>query len=187
MMYKSYFFLLLILLASINTAEAQKRDRRFRGKPVVVVKPRPGLRPARVVVTPRPRTLSRLPNTARRIVFRNTTYHVVNGVYYVPRRGNFVRIVPRPGLRVATLPASVFRFTLRGTAMIYFQGVYYRTVENGYEVIAPPLGATIPELPDDAEMVEIDGRIYYEHNKALYQLIQTPEGDAYEVIGQLDE
>lgn len=186
---KSKIIALIVIIAfgTFYTAEAQRRVKRFRGKKVVVVKPRPGLRPARVVVKPRPRTLVRLPNTARRVVFRNTTYHIVNGFYYIPRDGVFLRVIPRPGLRVATIPGTIFRFTLRGTVFAYANGVYYLPIEDEYEVVAPPLGATIPELPDDAETVEIDGRIYYEHNNALYKLVQTSNGDAFEIIGHLDE
>ena len=57
-----------------------------------------------------------------------------------------------------------------------------RMIETTYEVVEPPTDAIVPELPDGAEKVTIDGKVYYKYADALYEPIYVEGILQYKVI-----
>jgi hypothetical protein len=130
----------------------------------------------------RRRTLRRLPANTRALVWRNVSYYPVGGMYYIARKGAYVRAFPPRGFRVRAIPALT-RLMVRGAVYYYSAGVFYRNVEDQYEVIDAPIGAVVKELPEDAEEMDFNGITTYELNETLYKAID----DGYEVIELLEE
>ena len=68
----------------------------------------------------------------------------------------------------------------------YQDGVFYIVNSKGqYEVIVPPAGALVEELPDDYDIITLDGMDFYKVDDTVYR---TPlvEGKPYlEVLGQM--
>ncbi len=87
------------------------------------------------------------------------------------------------------MPLGHSRIALGTRQYYYYEGVYYRdaTVSNEYEVVDAPLGAIVDDIPADAEVVVYDGKVYYEYLDILYKKVETLEGDAYEIVGQLED
>lgn len=131
----------------------------------------------------RRRTLKRLPANTRARVWRNVSYYPVGGMYFVARKGAYVRAFPPRGFRIRTIPGALTRLMVRGSVFYYSAGVFYRNVDEEYEVVAAPVGAVIKDLPEDAEEINFDGITTYELNETLYQAID----DGYEVIELLEE
>ncbi len=130
----------------------------------------------------RRRTLRRLPANTRAVVWRNMSYYPVGGMYYIARRGAYVRAFPPRGFRVRAVPALI-RLMVRGAVFYYSAGVFYRNINDEYEVVAAPIGAVVSELPEDAEEMDFEGITTYELNETLYRAIE----DGYEVIDLLEE
>ncbi len=130
------------------------------------------------------RTLRALPRNTRPIVFRRVSYYPVGGIYYIQRRGVYVRAFPPRGFRLRVLPAAAIAITVRGAAYRYADGIYYQEAEGGeYEVAEPPVGAVLEELPEDAMEIDFDGVPAYELNDAVYKAVE----DGYELIDVLEE
>ena len=130
------------------------------------------------------RTLRTLPRNTRAITFRRISYYPVGGMYYVQRRGVYVRAFPPRGFRLRVLPAAAFAITVRGARYQYADGIYYQAVDGGeYEVTEPPIGAVLQELPEDAMEMDFDGVPAYELNDAVYKAVE----DGYELIDILEE
>ena len=68
----------------------------------------------------------------------------------------------------------------------YQDGVFYVQNKNGeYKVIVPPAGALVEALPDDFDMVTLDGEEYYKVDDTVYR-VTVAEGKPYfEVLGQM--
>ena len=68
----------------------------------------------------------------------------------------------------------------------YQDGVFYIVNSNGqYEVIVPPAGALVEELPDDYDIITLDGVDYYKVDDTVYR-VTLVEGKPYlEVLGQM--
>lgn len=68
----------------------------------------------------------------------------------------------------------------------YQDGVFYVQDKNGeYKVIVPPAGALVEALPDDFDMVTLDGEEYYKVDDTVYR-VTVAEGKPYfEVLGQM--
>ncbi|MBP5486042.1 MAG: hypothetical protein J6Y06_00190 [Bacteroidales bacterium] len=68
----------------------------------------------------------------------------------------------------------------------YQDGVFYIVNSNGqYEVIVPPAGALVEELPDDYDIINLDGVDYYKVDDTVYRTTLV-EGKPYlEVLGQM--
>jgi len=68
----------------------------------------------------------------------------------------------------------------------YQDGVFYIVGNSGkYEVIVPPAGALVAELPDDYDIITLDGVDYYKVDDTVYRLTLV-EGTPYlEVLGQM--
>ena len=103
------------------------------------------------------RTLRRLPANTTPIVYRKISYYPVGGMYYVYRKGIYVRTFPPRGFRLAVMPTTAVIITVRGTRYHYADGVFYQPINGEYEVAPPPIGAVVKELPEDAEEIDFDG------------------------------
>ena len=68
----------------------------------------------------------------------------------------------------------------------YQDGVFYVQNKNGeYKVIVPPAGALVEALPDDFDMVTLNGEEYYKVDDTVYR-VTVAEGKPYfEVLGQM--
>ena len=129
------------------------------------------------------RTLRRLPKGTKAIMHRKVAYYPVGGMFYIARKGVYVRSFPRPGFRVRILPRTAIRIVVRSGAYRYADGVFYQQIGDEYEIVAPPKGAVVYELPVDAEEIDFDGIPAYELNDAVYKAVQ----DGYEIIDVLEE
>jgi hypothetical protein len=69
------------------------------------------------------------------------------------------------------LPVGYLIILSRGTRYYYHYGTYYSFVpeEEAYEVVEPPDDALVPEIPEDAEKVVINGKVYYRYGDTLYK------------------
>ena len=68
----------------------------------------------------------------------------------------------------------------------YQDGIFYSISPSGnYTTIVPPAGALVTSLPDDYEVIVMDGIEYYMVDNTVYRTILY-EGDPYlEVLGQM--
>ncbi len=53
-------------------------------------------------------------------------------------------------------------------------------------IVDPPADAIVTTLPEDAEIVEIEGRSLYLYGGTFYKVVSTPEGKAFQVVGRID-
>lgn len=68
----------------------------------------------------------------------------------------------------------------------YQDGVFYAKDKSGeYKVIVPPAGALVESLPDDYEMVTLDGTEYYKVDNTVYKVVLSEGKPVFEVMGQL--
>ncbi len=180
--------LILTLFSTFLTVQSVEAQRRFRGGRVVVVNSAPVVRPARLFIKPSPRRIAALPRSAKMVRHRTRSYHIANGFFYTRSRGAYVRAIPPRGLRVRTIPGRIIRLTAATGVILYANGTFYREIESGsYEIIAPDEGLTIPYLPEDADMVEVNGAVLYSYDDILYKVIETEEGESFKVVGTLDD
>jgi hypothetical protein len=189
---KSLYIVLIIgiLLTSMNIAvEAQRR--------VIVVK-----RPSRTVVVTRvprsrvvyvnhrvirpPVVVRTPPAESVAVVYGRTRYFYHAGFYYAMRPEGYVVVPPPAGIVITVLPPRCVRVIIRSGTFFYIGGVFYTQVTEGYKVVDPPAGAQVEELPEDAEKVNVEGKIFYEHNGTLYKKVETENGFAYEVSGNVE-
>ena len=70
-------------------------------------------------------------------------------------------------------------------AEYYYQdGVFY-ILENGqYKVIVPPAGALVDSLPDDYDVIVLDGVEYYLVDQTVYRTTSVDGVACFEVLGQ---
>lgn len=68
----------------------------------------------------------------------------------------------------------------------YQDGVFYVQDKNGeYKVIVPPAGALVEALPDDFDMVTLDGEEYYKVDDTVYRVTVSEGKPYFEVLGQM--
>ena len=68
----------------------------------------------------------------------------------------------------------------------YQDGVFYIVNSDGkYEVIVPPAGALVEELPDDYDIVTLDGVDYYKVDDTVYRTTLVDGKPYLEVLGQM--
>jgi hypothetical protein len=92
---------------------------------------------------------------------------------------------PHFGLYFNVLPFGYYPFYWNSNPYYYYGGVFYRPYNGGYQVAAPPLGASVPNLPSDAQSIEIDGIQYYEADGVYYQPDVDDNGRTiYVVVGR---
>ena len=77
-------------------------------------------------------------------------------------------------------------YAAAGSSYYYQDGVFYSMDSDGeYKVIIPPAGALVETLPEDYEMVTIDGNEYYKVDDTVYRVIISEGKPYFEVLGQL--
>ena len=68
----------------------------------------------------------------------------------------------------------------------YDDGIFFIEGANGqYQTIVPPAGALIAELPDDYEIIVLDGDEYYKVDDTVYRTVVIDGKALFEVLGQL--
>ena len=73
-----------------------------------------------------------------------------------------------------------------GSQYYYQDGVFYIMDTDGeYTVILPPAGALVDTLPEDYEMVTLDGNEYYKVDDTIYRVVISEGRPYFEVLGQL--
>ena len=73
-----------------------------------------------------------------------------------------------------------------GMDYFYQDGVFFTKDKNGkYVTIVPPAGALVQELPDDYEVVTLDGEEYYKVDDTVYKLTIVDGTPYFEVLGQM--
>ncbi|WP_196889155.1 DUF6515 family protein [Aureivirga sp. CE67] len=113
-------------------------------------------------------------------------YHFYDGRYWRPNRNRFIFSAPPFGLRINLLPIG-FQTVIVGTdSYFYFKGTFYKRLGNQYEVIHAPYNAVVYELPEEAVVVNINGKKYYEYNHVLYKVVTTPRGKAFKVVNYVE-
>ena len=72
------------------------------------------------------------------------------------------------------------------TRKCYFLGVFFtKGVDGKYTVIVPPAGALVTSLPDDYDVITLNGVEYYKVDDTVYRMTVS-DGTAYfEVLGQM--
>lgn len=69
----------------------------------------------------------------------------------------------------------------------YEDGVFYILNANGrYEVIVPPAGALVENLPEDFEIITLNGIDYYRVDDTVYTVTQVGGHPYFEVLGQMN-
>jgi hypothetical protein len=104
--------------------------------------------------------------------------------YYHGPRPYYRYYYPRFGLFVSTLPFGYFSLGPAFGPYFYYGGTYYVQSDNGYRVTEAPDGAMVPDLPADAQEVEVNGQTYYDVNGTYYQEVMTDNGRRYKVVGK---
>lgn len=67
----------------------------------------------------------------------------------------------------------------------YQDGVFYSVNSNGqYQVILPPAGALVETLPEDFEIVNLNGNEYYKVDETIYRVTISEGKPYFEVLGQ---
>ena len=73
-----------------------------------------------------------------------------------------------------------------GSQYYYQDGVFYIMDTDGeYTVILPPAGALVDTLPEDYEMITLDGNEYYKVDDTIYRVVISEGRPYFEVLGQL--
>lgn len=72
------------------------------------------------------------------------------------------------------------------TDYYYEDGVFYTVNKKGnYEVIVPPAGALVDELPDDYDVIVLNGNEYYKVDDTVYRSVLIEGTPCLEVLGQM--
>ncbi len=155
--------------AAVHQHHYIRAIKRYNKSRIVVVKKRRG------------RTISVLPNGARRVHYNQVDYHFHSGRFYRAQTKRYTVVLPPRGLRITMLPANSQRLVWNKQAYFYNAGTYYTQQEEEYVVAAAEEGMVVTELPDDLiEEVKINEQTYYELDNILYQKIEA----GYKVIGE---
>ena len=77
-------------------------------------------------------------------------------------------------------------YAAAGSPYYYQDGVFYSMDSDGeYKVILPPAGALVENLPEDYEMVTLNGEEYYKVDDTVYRVTISEGKPYFEVLGQL--
>jgi hypothetical protein len=183
--------IMLSVIGSIQTAEAQRKAR-HRGKRVVVVH-----RPHRTVVVRKahvryaglPRwgtVVTAVPSGAVVVRSRRTPFYFHQGIYYTKRDNSFVIVRPARGIRVRILPVGYRTITVGPRNYYYYYGTFYTRASSSddFVVVDAPEGAVVDALPDGYEIKTVNGKEYYEIDGVYFAEVDAPEfedGIGYEV------
>ena len=88
--------------------------------------------------------------------------------------------------RLADELGLVQSYAAADSAYFYQDGVFYVQDKNGeYKVIIPPAGSLVEALPEDFDMVTLNGEEYYKVDDTVYRVIVSEGKPYFEVLGQL--
>ena len=77
-------------------------------------------------------------------------------------------------------------FASADSEYFYQDGVFYAKDAKGeYQVIVPPAGALVETLPEDYDMVTLNGDEYYKVDDTVYKVTITDGKPYFEVLGQM--
>lgn len=77
-------------------------------------------------------------------------------------------------------------YAAAGGSYYYQDGVFYAMDSNGeYKVIVPPAGALVESLPEDYDIVNLNGEDYYKVDDTVYKVTISEGKPYFEVLGQL--
>lgn len=183
--FNKYILFLIVILSFLAVTNVEAQVRKTRKVTVVKVKKTPRSKVVYVNKTRRVRTVTTLPRRARVVRYNGIAYHYYDGVYYQKRSGRYVIVnVPR-GVRVKRIPGSYRRIAFNGVTYFYAKGIFYQKVGVYYQTVSPQVGLLVQSLPDGVEKISIDNIIYYEYADTFYRLVETENGLAYKVTGEI--
>lgn len=181
----------LSMVSSIQTAEAQRRHR-GRGKRVVIVH-----RPHRTIVVRKahvryaalPRwgsVVTAVPTGAVVVRARRSPFYFHQGIYYTKRDNGYVIVRPTRGVRVRVLPVGFRTIAVGTTNYYYYYGTFYTRASSSddFVVTDAPEGAVVDALPDGYQVKTVNGKEYYELDGVYFAEVDAPEfedGVGYEV------
>ncbi len=77
-------------------------------------------------------------------------------------------------------------YAAAGTSYYYQDGIFYILDANGeYRTIVPPAGALVETLPEDYDMVTLNGTEYYKVDDTVYRIALKDGKPYFEVLGQM--
>lgn len=106
--------------------------------------------------------------------------------YYRPYYSYYNFYRPFLGFRIGVLPYGYYPFNYGPNQFYYSGGLFYQQNNNQYEVVVPPVGAEVPSLPQDANLVTIDGVDYYEYKGVYYTQGQNADGATVYIVAGKD-
>ncbi|MCQ2140947.1 MAG: DUF6515 family protein [Bacteroidales bacterium] len=87
---------------------------------------------------------------------------------------------------IANRLGLVQSYAYMNTEYYYQDGIFFISRgSNRYEVIVPPAGALVDELPDDYDIIVLDGVEYYKVDDTVYRLVLVDGAPLLEVLGQM--
>lgn len=189
--------ILTLALIGVNESFAQKRNTSTkRETPAKVVKPSVKKTPPTTVhhgkeivyTKPKPtvNALHSAPAKSKVVKKNGVDYHYHNGKYYKMVNNKYIVTPPPVGIHVPSLPVDFARMIIAGVTYYYSAGTYYNQLKTGeYEVVAAPVDAIVYSLPEEADEVTISGERYYVDDSILYQVVITPDGKGFKVVGSI--
>jgi len=106
--------------------------------------------------------------------------------YYRPYYSYYNFYRPFLGFRIGVLPYGYYPFSFGPNQFYYSGGLFYQQNNNQYEVVVPPVGAEVPNLPQEANLVTIDGVDYYEYKGVYYTEGQNADGARVYIVAGKD-
>lgn len=77
-------------------------------------------------------------------------------------------------------------YAAQGQQYYYNDGIFFIQSPDGqYQTIVPPAGALIEELPDDYEVITLNGVEYYKVDDTVYRMAVSEGKPYFEVLGQM--
>ncbi|MFI3319424.1 MAG: DUF6515 family protein [Rikenellaceae bacterium] len=179
--------------SSRTTQQTQKNDNKQPSnkndkKVVTPVKKIPAS-PSKVVYTkptPTVKAVRSVPASAHMVKHKGVNVYINNGRYYNLVNNRYIAVAPPVGIRVSKLPVGYSIVKFLGLSYFYYQGAYYRQNKTEYEVVAPPQDIIVSTLPEEADQITMDGKSYYLYDGYIYSIVNTPDGKAFKLTGQLD-
>ncbi len=92
----------------------------------------------------------------------------------------------RSSYKVANALGLVQSYAYADREYFYQDGVFYIINERGrYQVIVPPAGALVERLPEDYDVIVLNGREYYRVDDTVYRTVLVYGVPQLEVLGQM--
>jgi len=106
--------------------------------------------------------------------------------YYRPYYSYYNFYRPFLGIRIGVLPFGYYPFYYGANQFYYSGGLFYQQNNNQYEVVVPPVGAEVPKIPEEANLVTINGVDYYEYKGVYYTQGQNKNGETVYLVAGKD-